>query len=75
MPEQEVIVETVSDDEETKDLMPSTADTMESASLPPERGVVYMFPRAWIERTRPKPDQEDTPIESSSYYDTYCTIS
>mmetsp|Transcript_19366 Transcript_19366/g.48216 ORF Transcript_19366/g.48216 Transcript_19366/m.48216 type:complete len:103 (-) Transcript_19366:416-724(-) len=73
--QQQVIVETVTDDEETGDLLPPTADTVESARLPCQRAVIYMFPRAWMERTRSKEEQEDVPAESSSYYSSYCTIS
>jgi len=77
----EIIVETVTDDEETKDLLPETADTMEGAFMQPmtrSSGVVYMFPRAWKERTSgvfhdPALDEEKQTYASYMY--SYCTIS
>ena len=72
--QQQVVVETVTDQEETEDLLPATADTLQNARNPPPRGVVYMFPRAWKERTSLGRTTEETE-SSSSYYSQYCTIS
>ena len=74
LPEQ-VIVETVTDEEETDDLLPATADTLQNARKPPSCGVIYMFPRAWKERTTLRKAQSTDETENGSYYSQYCTIS
>jgi len=90
-PEQgRILVETVTDDDDIEgQLLPPSADTMDDDTLrlsPPSNNsndydVVYMFPRAWKERTasvdntRGTTNGSNAESDSKGFFRSYCTIS